>query len=182
MGDALLQRLDLLLLLTQPPLQPVHHALAGAGEQGAPQSRPQSSLLPGEVVVSSLAISVPIKTSVLTIETRVVTILSIKTRLMTILTGVARLMTLLTRLVRLMTILTRLVRLMAILTGEARLMTISTRRPGWGSGEAALPVIAASEPHHGPLESLELVVICIPGNMTGARRAGFITPSLASVQ
>ena len=162
MGDALLQRLDLLLLLTQPPLQPVHHALAGAGEQGAPQSRPQSSLLPGEVVVSSLAISVPIKTRVLTIKTRVVTILSIKTRLMALLTRLARLMT--------------------ILTGEARLMTISTRRPGWRSREAALPVIAASEPHHGPLESLELVVICIPGNMTGDRRAGFITPSLASVQ
>ena len=171
MGDALLQGLDLLLLLTQPPLQPVHHALAGAGEQGAPQSRPQSSLLPGEVVVSSLAISVPIKTRALTIKTRVVTILSIKTRLMTLLTRLARLMTILTRLVRLMTILTRL----------ARLMTISTRRPGWGNREAALPVIAASEPHHGPLESLELVVI-IPGNMTGARRAGFITPSLASVQ
>ena len=151
MGDALLQRRDLLLLLTQPPLQPVHHALAGAGEQGAAQSRPQSSLLPGEVVVSSLAISVPIKTRALTRLAR----------LMTILTGVARLMTIVTRLVR--------------------LMTISTRRPYWGNREAALPVIAASEPHHGPLEPLELVMI-IPGNMTGARRAGFITPSLASVQ
>ena len=70
MGDALPQRLDLPLLLGQPPLQPLN-LLAGHRElERASQPRPQPGLAPGEVVVLTLTISL----GLVTIDLRLVTI------------------------------------------------------------------------------------------------------------
>ena len=62
MGDALPQRLDLPLLLCEPPLQPLNLLTGHREVERASQPRPQPGLAPGEVVVLTLTIGLRLVT------------------------------------------------------------------------------------------------------------------------